>query len=102
MAGKNTTTNLPLNMASALCYVPVVGWIAAIVLLVVEKNAAVKWNAVQALFLMGIIWALAMAVSFVWVAGLVLQLVLAVKAYQGETVKLPILRGWTDKIIKKV
>ena len=33
---------------------------------------------------------------------LVVQLVLAVKAYQGGTVKLPLLGDWTDKIIKKV
>ena len=38
MAAKNTfSTNLSPNLASALCYVPVVGFVAAIVLLIIEK-----------------------------------------------------------------
>lgn len=99
-------------MASALCYVPVVGWVAGIVLLIVEKNSTVKWNAVQSLLLMAAVWGasfvlgltiiLALLVPAVWVAGFVVQLVLAVKSYQGETVKLPLLGVWTDKVIKKV
>ncbi len=112
MAVKNTSTNLSPNVASALCYVPFVGWIAAIVLLIVEKNSTVKWHAVQALILMGSLWVvgfvlgvtivLALLVPLVWVAGLILQLVMAVKAYQGQAVKLPLIGDWTDKIIKKV
>jgi len=105
-------TNLSPNVASALCYVPFVGWIAGIVLLIVEKNSTVKWNAVQSLLLMAAVWVvsfalgltivLALLVPVVWVAGLVVQLVLAVKAYQGGTVKLPLLGNWTDKVVKKV
>ena len=112
MATKDTTTNLSPNVASALCYVPFVGWIAAIVLLIVEKNSTVKWHAVQSLLLMAAVWVvsftlgltivLALLVPAVWVAGLVVQLVLAVKAYQGGTVKLPLLGNWTDKVVKKV
>ena len=52
----DTTTNLSPNIASALCYVPFVGWVAAIVLLIVEKNSTVKWNAVQSLLLMATVW----------------------------------------------
>ncbi len=105
-------TNLSPNVASALCYVPFVGWIAGIVLLIVEKNSTVKWHAVQSLLLMAAVWVvsfalgltivLALLVPVVWVAGLVVQLVLAVKAYQGGTVKLPLLGNWTDKVVKKV
>ena len=53
-------------------------------------------------FTLGLTLILALLVPAVWVAGLVVQLVLAVKAYQGGTVKLPLLGDWTDKIIKKV
>ncbi len=112
MANKGTTTNLSPNVASALCYVPVVGWIAAIVLLVVEKSPTVRWDAIQALLLMVAIWGLgfvlgitivlALLVPLVWVAGLILQLVLAVKAYQGKTMKLPLVGDWADKIAKKL
>lgn len=100
----NSTTNLSPNIAGALCYVPFVGWIAAIVLLIVEKNSAVKWHAAQSLLLMGFLWALALVLgaTIVWVVGLVLQLVMAVKTYQGQAMKLPVLGGLADKIAGKV
>lgn len=108
----NSTTSLAPNVAGALCYVPVVGWVASLVLLIVEKNPVVRWNAVQSLLLSGVLWlvsaVLAMTVVLlllnfpVMIAGLILNLVLAVKTYQGETVKLPVLSLWTDKVLKKV
>lgn len=106
------TTNLSSNVANALCYAPIIGWIAAIVLLIVEKNTTVKWNAVQSLllnvalfvvnFALGLTIVLALLTPIVWLAGLVLQLVLTVKAYQGSSVKLPLLTDWTNRIVKKV
>lgn len=112
MADKNTSTGLDANIASALCYAPFVGWVAGIVLLIVEKNREVKWHAVHGLLLslsLGVIsWVMVLTIilailsPFVWVAGLILQLVLAVKVYQGQTVKLPMISGWADKIIKKL
>ncbi|KKU02836.1 MAG: hypothetical protein UX99_C0032G0011 [Candidatus Amesbacteria bacterium GW2011_GWB1_47_26] len=112
MAIKNTTfINLSPNMASAAVYVPVVGFVAAVVLLIIEKNSTVRWNAVQSLLLgltvvavdaaLAMTLILALAVPLVNVAALVISLVLAVKSYQGETVRLPVLGAWTDKIIKK-
>ncbi len=108
----SSSTNLAPNLASALCYVPFIGWVAAIVLLLVEKNPAVKWHAVQSLLLGVAVWILALVlgatvvlallVPLIWVAGLIVQLFLAVKAYQGGVVKLPLLGNWADKIIKKV
>ncbi len=99
-------------MASALCYVPFIGWVASIVLLLVEKNLGVKWHAVQSLlfgvtiwvlaFVLGATIVLALLVPLIWVAGLIVQLFLAVKAYQGTAVKLPLLGNWTNKIIKQV
>lgn len=108
----STTTGLAENLASALCYAPFVGWIAAIVLFIVEKNTSVKWNAVQSL----LVRAVMMVLSFVlpmtvilivlvlplMLAGFVLDVVLTIKAYQGSSVKLPLLSDWTDKILKKV
>ncbi len=113
MAVKNvTSTNLSPNMASALCYVPVVGFVAAVVLLIIEKNSTVRWNAMQSLVLglativvdviLGATLILALVIPLVNVAVLIVSLVLAVKSYQGETVRLPMLGAWTDKIIRKV
>jgi len=108
---EKTSTGLDLNMANALCYAPFVGWVAGIVLLIVEKNKEVKWHALHGLLLslaLGVVsWVMALTIilailsPFVWVAGLILQLVLAVKAYQGQTMKLPLVSGWADKISKK-
>jgi uncharacterized membrane protein len=113
MAAKNnsTTTGLAANLASALCYAPFVGWVVAIVLFLVEKNTTVKWNAVQALLVRVVMLVLGLVVPMtivllplvfpLWVAGLILDLVLTVKAYQSA-IKLPVLADWTDKILKKV
>lgn len=104
----NSTTSLAPNVAGALCYVPALGLVAAVVLFIVEKNAVVKWNAVQSLiinlifwifFITPLLWLLVLPVG---IAIFVLQMVLAAKTYQGETVKLPVLSGWTDKVLKKV
>lgn len=112
MASKTTSTNLSPNVASALCYVPFVGWIVAVVMLIVEKNPSVKWDALQSLllslvlmalgFLLPITVVLIFLVPVLWVAGLILNLVLAVKAYQGNSLKLPVIAGWADKIVKKM
>jgi uncharacterized membrane protein len=107
-----TSTNLAPNLASALCYAPFVGLVVAIVLFIVEKNTSVKWNAVQALLVKVVFWILmfilpmtiflALLVFPLWIVNVVLDLVLAVKAYRGNPVKLPVLADWTDKILKKV
>jgi uncharacterized membrane protein len=111
MATNGTTTNLAPNIASALCYIPFVGWIAAIVLFIVEKNQEVRWNAVQSVlitlalwvlsFVLGVTIVLALLVPILMIAGLVLNLVLAVKSYQGGTVRLPVLANLADKVVKK-
>jgi uncharacterized membrane protein len=112
MAAKNSTTlGLSENVASALCYVPVVGWIVAIVILVVEKGTTLKWNAWQSVLFSGVMFVagLALATTFILaflvpilnIGALIVNLLLAVKAYNGETVKLPIISTWVDKIVKK-
>lgn len=93
------------NMSNAACYIPFVGFIPAIVFLIIEKNPKVKFHAVQGLLL----FAAWFVLNFLPVLGIlstlvffVLWLVLATKAYQGETVRLPFLSEWAEKIIKKV
>lgn len=112
MAVVNTNEQmLPLETARAIVYMPFVGWIAAIVLFIVYKDREVKWNAVQALMVAGFSAAIITIISYMpilrifapllWVATLILQLVLAVKAYQGNGWRLPILAEWTDKVMKE-
>ena len=112
MAAKTSSTSLSPNIASTLCYIPMVGFVAAIVFLIVEKNTTVRWNAIQSLLLglgtfvldlvLGMTVVLALLIPIVNIASLVVTLVLAVKAYQGSTVRLPLLGEWTDKVSKKV
>ena len=110
MAEKGST-GLDVNMASALCYAPFIGWVAGIVLLIVEKNKSVKWHALNGLLLslaigvvswvLGLTIILAILVPILMVASLILQLVLVVKAYQGQAIRLPLVSNWADKISKK-
>jgi uncharacterized membrane protein len=108
----NTTMGLSQNIASALCYVPVLGWIFAIVVLVVEKDPSVKWNAWQSVLLSAVVFVavlaftstiiLAFLVPVINIAVLIVDLILAVKSYNGSTFKLPVISSWADKIVKKV
>lgn len=101
--------NLEPNLAGALCYAPFIGWVAAIILLVLEKEKEVKWHAIQALMLAIAIMIVASLLSatvilviltpMVWVGGMVLQLILVVKTYQKEKYRLPVLAEWTDKVM---
>lgn len=103
-------SNLDPKIESALSYVPFIGWIAAIIFLVIEKNAEVRFNAAQALVLalvswglmlvMGLTIILAILTPVVGLATLIAQIVLAVKAYQGQKVVLPVLGEWSEKALK--
>lgn len=105
-------SNLNPKVESALCYVPFVGWIAGIIFLVIEKNAEVRFNAAQGLVLMVGIWALmfllgativlAILTPLVWIASLILEIVLVVKAYKGQKVMLPLIGSWSEKLLVKI
>ncbi|OGG07251.1 hypothetical protein A2872_01440 [Candidatus Gottesmanbacteria bacterium RIFCSPHIGHO2_01_FULL_42_12] len=105
-------SNLPVNVASALCYVPFVGWIAAVVFLIIESEKTVRYNAVQALVLSLVLWVLPFALGItivlailsplVMIAGLILEIVLAVKTYGGEKVTLPVVSKWTEKVLERL
>lgn len=110
--GEEMTLNLPANIAGALCYVPGVGWVVGLVLLLLEKNKEVRWHACQGLilglamvvaaFVLGATIILAVLVPALWVAGIIVQLVLAVRTYQGRTIRLPKIAEWADKLLVKL
>ncbi|MGB8981198.1 MAG: DUF4870 domain-containing protein [Anaerolineales bacterium] len=93
-----------------LAYLPFVGWIIAIVALLMEDKKArpfIKFHSVQALILAiinGIVASVLMAVVFIGactgIAGTIYMLYIGYKAYQGETVTVPFLtdfikqQGW--------
>lgn len=88
------------NLLMPLCYVPVVGWMVSVVVFLTNKNKTLKWHAVQSLLLSAVVWLVAWFVPVFWLGGFVVRLVLVVMIYQGQTVKLPVLSSWADKICK--
>src|SRR3990172_4031001 len=99
------------NMGAALCYIPVMGWLIAVLFLVMEKSPVVKWNAMQSLLLSGFVFLLdaslvtsgifASLVQVVTTVTLIINLILAVRAYTGRVWKLPLLGVLADKLINK-
>jgi uncharacterized membrane protein len=105
-----TTTGLPVNTEAALAYV--FGWISGLVLLLLEKdNKKVKYHALQSLvtfgaahlivIILGMIPVLGWAIMpFFGIGTFILWLILIVKTFQGEDVKLPIVKDFVNKQLK--
>ena len=92
-----------------LAYIPIVGWIIAIVALLMDDKKArpfIKFHSIQALILAlinGVIGGVLAAVvvgACTFIAGAIYMLYIGYKAYQGETVKVPFVtdfiknQGW--------
>ncbi|MBZ5547524.1 MAG: DUF4870 domain-containing protein [Acidobacteriia bacterium] len=102
------------NMAGALAYVT---FIPAIVFLVLEpynKNRFIRFHAFQCLFLTGALFAVGIALAIVamipfiglltiplhfviWIGSIVLAVIMALKAYQGQKYKLPVIGDMAEK-----
>lgn len=96
---ERSSTGLDENVAGFLCYL--FGFITGIVFLVVEKKSSfVKFHAMQStitflsLFvislILGFIPIIGLLVHPIWILGLLLWLLLMVKALKGERYSLPI------------
>jgi uncharacterized membrane protein len=101
-----TSTGIKANVGGLLCYL--LGWVTGLVFFLIEKdNKFVRFHAVQSmvvfgaltifnialsmvLSMLGIYYGLYFLFQVVWLAALALWVVLMVKAYQGETFKLPV------------
>lgn len=96
MAEKKSTFGLDKNIASALTYL--FGWISGLVFYLVEKeDKDIRFHAAQSIIFFGALnivviipvigWVLS---PFVGLVGLVGWVILLVKTYQGEKIKLPV------------
>jgi len=99
------------NVASALCYVPLLGGVIFLLLEPYNRNKVIRFHAFQALFLFGAMFVLNIALtSFLeifwsfWgmyrllrLAYLVLWVFMAYKAYSGEKVVLPVIGPLAEK-----
>jgi uncharacterized membrane protein len=110
MAKKGKTeTGLEPNVAGLLCYVA--GWVSGLVFLLLEKkDKFVRFHAIQSIIVFGAInlaYFIFFRIPYIWfigwifwALGVVLWIVLMVKAYQGEKYKLPISGNLAEKYSK--
>lgn len=120
--GKSSTGMQP-NIAGLLCYV--LGWITGLIFFLIEKeNKFVRFHAAQSIVVFGALTVLQIAigifVSFltmihlyfliplftllypiIGLVGLILWILLMVKAYQGDMLRLPVAADYADKMINK-
>lgn len=104
---KKATFGLDKNIASALTYL--LGWLTGLVFLLVEKNdKEIRFHAFQSIIFFGLLTVLMLIPVFglvlspiLAIVGLVGWIVLLVKAYQGETFKLPVIGEFAEKQAKK-
>ena len=102
-----SSLGLDANVAACLSYV--LGLITGIIFYVLEKeNKFVKFHAMQSIVVFGAVFVLGIILPFIPVIGLillpivyigsiVLWILLMVKAYQGETFKLPVAGDIAEK-----
>jgi len=112
MENNNTVLGIDKNFEALLCYV--LGWISGIVFLFLEKeNKYVRFHAMQSLvtflplflisMVIGSIPVLGWLISFfISILSLVLWIMLMVKAYKGETYKLPYAGDFAEKQLSKM
>lgn len=104
---KNTVLGVTENIEALLCYA--LGWVTGLVFLLLEqKNAFVRFHAMQSLatflglfiitLVLGFVPVLGLLVNIlIWPLSVVLWIVLMVKAYKGERYKLPVVGDFVEK-----
>lgn len=110
MAAGKSATGLSKNTAGALSYV--LGPVTGVVFLVLEKDAFVRFHAMQSIVvfvtlfilqsLFGLTVILAVFIPLVSLLGFVLWLLLIYKAWQGEEWEVPVLGKYVRQLVKKV
>src|SRR5712691_5693363 len=108
-------TGMAENVAGLLCYA--LGWITGIIFLLIDKRPFVKFHAAQSIVVFGALTILRIGVGMIisfggllgfglWAAismliglvGLVLWILLMIKAYQHDLFKLPVAAGIAEGI----
>jgi uncharacterized membrane protein len=118
----NTESGMAENVAGMLCYV--LGWLTGLIFYFIDKRPFVRFHAAQSivvfggLHLVGIVFGMFFGLSLVtggWtgfslgfalyhliqLVGLILWILLMIKAYQGERFRVPIAADIADKIFGK-
>jgi uncharacterized membrane protein len=106
-----TSSGMQQNVAGLLCYLA--WWITGIIFLIIEKdNKFVRFHAWQSIFtfaavtiiqiILGFIPIIGWIIGiFVWIGSIILWAICMMKAYRGETFKLPITGKLAENQVKK-
>ena len=108
------TEGIQENVAGLLCYV--LGWVTGIIFLLIDKRPWVKFHAAQSIVVFGGLTVLRIALAFMgglfggflgWslyallgLVGVILWILLMIKAYQHETFRVPVAADIADSIAK--
>jgi uncharacterized membrane protein len=105
--GEQSSTGLQANLAGLLCYV--LGLLSGLLFFLIEKKSKfVKFHALQSMLLSVALFVISLVLAFVPVINevaalvlpilsLILWIFLMVKAYQGQTFKLPMIGDVAEK-----
>ena len=106
--GSSTVEKLTPNIAGLLCYIGT--WISGIIFLVLEeKNEFVRFHAAQSIVVFGTLNFISIILGWIprvggvatglsVAVGFIFWVVLMVKAYQGETYKLPVIGSLAEEL----
>ncbi len=102
-----TSMGMQPNLAALLSYL--LGFFTGIIFYVLEKeNKFVRFHAMQSMIVFGFLFVAGMFLGFipiigglfyflVWIVSVILWIVLMLKAYQGETFKVPVAGDIAEK-----
>jgi uncharacterized membrane protein len=106
-AAGSGTEGIQENVAGLLCYL--FGWVTGIIFLLIDKRPWVKFHAAQSIVVFGGLTAIRIALLFVHgfglslvvgLLGVILWVILMVKAYKHETYRVPIAADIADGLAK--
>lgn len=101
----DNSAGLQENVASLLCYL--FSWVSGLIFFLIDKRPTVRFNAMQSIilgvayFIIVLILSCTIVLAFLswllWIAFIVLSIMLMVRAYQGNTWKLPLIGNLAEK-----
>jgi uncharacterized membrane protein len=113
-----TQSGLAENVAGLLCYL--LGWVTGLIFYFIDKRPFVRFHAAQSIVVFGGLMVIRIVLSMLFVAGgaagfsagfgllwlvsilgLVLWILLMIKAYQGEKFRIPLAADLADQIFGK-
>ncbi|RJO62187.1 MAG: DUF4870 domain-containing protein [Dehalococcoidia bacterium] len=104
----DNSNGLQENVAGLLCYL--FSWVSGLIFFLIDKRPTVRFNAMQSIILGAAYFIIILILTFTgvglfvipifWILFIVLSIILMVRAYQGNSWKLPLLGNLAEKWAK--